>query len=478
MNFSQNGAWKDGTQQEMRSGTMTLPGRFLTSDKGTFGEHTAHVRWPIIVQNAVDDLGVTLKSITEDEERLKQGKKIQEQLIQLRKDVLNNKTLEKFSEDEIKVANIPVSFNEELDRIGEVSWFNAGWLFAEIYLYRRINVFFAYQPLWREFDIFDMVKQSTFKSSLHGVAELAFRYKSLCGQLESAGQDEEALKLLFKEFVDISLWGNATDLSLLTDATIEDIKSIQGAKVRQESESKILVNDTLKAWECIKSATGNCRRVDFVLDNSGFELYADMMLAAFLLKSNLIDKCVFHAKDIPYMVSDVLLKDFDILLKDLKDRDFFPSISRNSNEALDFFADTISDHVSHSRIEIRTDSFWTTHLDYWNIDPSEKRYHGARIYEDFVKSNLVIFKGDLNYRKMTADRKWPRTTPWLEALGPLAHSGITSLSLRTCKADVQVALPEGVDEELCKLWEKDHPGQGSWWCSSGKWAVICFASGK
>ncbi|QLQ80171.1 hypothetical protein HG537_0D01720 [Torulaspora globosa] len=457
---------------------MGLPGRFLTSDKGTFGEHTARVRWPIIVQNAVDDLGATLEDIEGDNERLEQGKGIQDQLRELREDILSDGKLKKFNEEEMEVANVPKSFNEELERFGDVSWFDAEWLFAEIYLYRRINVLFAQQSLWRGFDVFDRVKQSTFRSSLHGVVELALRYRSLCEQLKAIGGDEEALKLLFKEFVDISLWGNATDLSLLTDATIEDIKSIQGAKVRQESEANILVNDTERAWEAVKHASGNSKRVDFVLDNSGFELYADMMLAAFLLESKLVTKCVFHAKDIPYMVSDVVLEDFDILLKDLKDREFFPVTDASSKEALDFFADTITDYVSSGKIEVREDMFWTTHLDYWNINPSETKYHGAEIYKYLVESTLVIFKGDLNYRKLTGDRKWVRTTPWLEAIGPLAHSGITSLSLRTCKADVQVALPEGVDEKLSKLWEKDHPGHGSWWSSSGKWAVICFASGK
>lgn len=39
--------------------------------------------------------------------------------------------------------------------------------------------------------------------------------------------------LLFKEFIDISLWGNATDLSLLAgNVTLEDIKSVQGAEVQ------------------------------------------------------------------------------------------------------------------------------------------------------------------------------------------------------------------------------------------------------
>ncbi|EDZ70179.1 YMR027Wp-like protein, partial [Saccharomyces cerevisiae AWRI1631] len=185
------------------------------------------------------------------------------------------------------------------------------------------------------------------------------------------------------------------------------------------------------------------------------------------------------AKDIPYMVSDVMLKDFDILVHDLRDREFFPSGEPSTKEsrALDLFAGEMEKFVSSGKIEFREDSFWTTELDYWNLDANETKYHGSILHKDLQKSNLVIFKGDLNYRKLTGDRKWPRTTKWETAIGPLATNGITSLSLRTCKADVQVALPEGLDAKLSQEWEKENPGRGSWWCCSGKWAVICFCSG-
>lgn len=457
--------------------TSSIPGRFMTNDKGTFGEYTAHSRWPIILQNAVDDMAIAVGE-ARDAEKVRQGEAIKGHLGALRQEILDDAVLRPFSREEVSEAKIPSSFNEYLSQHEDLHWFNSEWLFSEVYLYRRINVLFQSQPLWSKFDIFDRLKQSTFESSLYGVVELALRYKSLKSQLDEAREEDETLKLLFKEFIDISLWGNATDLSLLTDATIEDIKSIQGAKVRQESESKILVNDTLKAWDHLNEAkaTKKSVRVDFILDNSGFELYADFMLAAFLLRSNMVSKCVFHSKDIPYMVSDVMLKDFGILLDDLKDRKFFPVEDDASKNALDSFADEITGFVKSGHMEFREDSFWTTELDYWNLDPSETLYHGSEIHKDLLDSDLVIFKGDLNYRKLTGDRKWPRTTAWSTSIGPLATNGITLLSLRTCKADVQVDLPKGVDEELTALWEKDHPGQGSWWCSSGKWAVICFSS--
>ncbi|CAI4048003.1 putative methyltransferase SKDI_13G1620 [Saccharomyces kudriavzevii IFO 1802] len=468
---------------------MTIPDRFMTNDKGTFGEYTASARWPIIIQNAIDDLASQQELEKSKVTKFEQGEAIKTALQQLRQEVIDRAPLRLFTEEEIKLADVPLSFNEYLREHSQANWGAVEWLFSEVYLYRRINVLFQRQSEWATFDIFNRLKQSTFESSFHGVVELALRYENLLPQLkeieQNSGKDaDDILKVLFKEFIEISLWGNATDLSLLTNATLEEIKSIQGAKARAESESKIVVNDTDRAWEVLTKAkaeaNGKQIRVDFVLDNSGFELYADLMLAAFLLQSGLATKCIFHAKDIPYMVSDVMLKDFDILVQDLRDRKFFPSgeSSTRESKALESFANEMEKFVSGGKLEFREDSFWTTELDYWNLDAKEVKYHGSTLHKDLTSSNLVIFKGDLNYRKLTGDRKWPRTTKWETAIGPLAINGITSLSLRTCKADVQVALPDGLDLKLSQEWEKENPGRGSWWCCSGKWAVVCFCSGE
>ena len=44
------------------------------------------------------------------------------------------------------------------------------------------------------------------------------------------------------------LWGNATDLSLLTTLSYEDIQRLQGRDVQRERESKVLVNDFERAF--------------------------------------------------------------------------------------------------------------------------------------------------------------------------------------------------------------------------------------
>jgi hypothetical protein len=71
-------------------------------------------------------------------------------------------------------------------------------------------------------------------------------------------------------------------------------------------------------------------------------------------------------------------------------------------------------------------------------------------------SDLVIFKGDLNHRKLTYDCHQPPTESFETAIGPLAsEAGAPPVcSLRTIKSDVVVGLPAGLSEKL----DKEEPG--------------------
>ena len=77
--------------------------------------------------------------------------------------------------------------------------------------------------------------------------------------------------------------------------------------------------------------------------------------------------------------------------------------------------------------------------DYWTWPDSYGLLpeRAPNLHRELQASDLVIFKGDLNYRKLTQDAQWPPTTPFIRALGPLA--GTTNVvALRTCKAEVCV----------------------------------------
>lgn len=112
------------------------------------------------------------------------------------------------------------------------------------------------------------------------------------------------------------------------------------------------------------------------------------------------------------------------------------------------------------RLEAQYHPFWTT-------QHSFGRLHAAapELYENLAAADLVVFKGDLNYRKLVYDGLWPKTTPFRKAIGPLAkpETGLKTLALRTAKADVCVGLQHGVEEKLEKNW--------AW---TGKYGIISY----
>ncbi|KAF7292530.1 DUF89 domain-containing protein [Mycena kentingensis (nom. inval.)] len=164
--------------------------------------------------------------------------------------------------------------------------------------------------------------------------------------------------------------------------TEEQIKALQstGGDHLAATEKNILGNHLSELWEAVKdvrSKTGG--RIDFVLDNAGFELYCDSVYADFLIQSGLASKI-------------------------------------------------------HSMASVLRD--------------------------------LVSFKGDLNHRKLTYDCAAPASTPFDQAIGPMASSaGVPKVvSLRTIKSDVVVGLgPDG--DVTAERLDKEEPG----WKISGKY---------
>lgn len=262
---------------------------------------------------------------------------------------------------------------------------------------------------------------STFKSSRPAVLELAARYRELAHEAEtgkgvdgkSLEQVEQAEKLLFSEMCEICLWGNATDLSLLTSLTYEDIQKLQGSQARQASQKNIIVNDLEAAFNVMQKARvekkNGERRVDIVLDNSGFELFVDLILAGYLLSAGLATTVVLHPKRLPWFVSDVTPRDFSDLLNCMVDPQAFytapddsgktyPPLSDKEVEDVQFLFQQWSEFHQDGKLVVRPHPFWTTQGCYWRMP-----HVAPELFEDLKESELVLFKGDLNYRKLVND---------------------------------------------------------------------------
>ncbi|KAJ4367005.1 Hairy/enhancer-of-split with YRPW motif protein 2 [Neocucurbitaria cava] len=471
--------------------------QYKTSDATSFAHTSARERWPIIITQGIDDVHRSLHG-TQDEQTLSEGKHIVSELAKLKYEVQHDRVLTPIPDDgESDVA----AYNSELAARGSPKWHSVPWLYSECYLYRRISSIFKQTTNWKSYDLFARQKMATFRSSRPAVLELAARYKDIVTELEqkhtiqgakTQADLEEAEQVLFVEMCEICLWGNATDLSLLTNLSYEDIQKLQGSEARKASEKNILVNDLSKAFKILTAAKKEGkkeRRVDIVLDNAGFELFVDLILAGYLLASGLATTIVFHPKSIPWFVSDVLPADFGALLSALANsQNFYGSLSDDDQAAgkapvpltdaenanLQFLFQHWASMHGEGQFVLRPNIFWTAGGSYWRLPQSE-----PELYEDLKESELVIFKGDLNYRKLTADAAWQATTPFTDAIGPMGPgSGIRVLALRTCKADVVVGLPEGEDERIKAMAGGGGDSGARKWAWSGKWAVVQLSDGK
>lgn len=185
-----------------------------------------------------------------------------------------------------------------------------------------------------------------------------------------------------------------------------------------------------------------------------------------MLQTNKAAKVVFNAKTIPWFVSDVMPKDVPALFDFCKDPNFFPKKpTPEDQEALVKLVDRWQSYVTEGRLEVQAHPFWCYGLPYRFM-----REEASDLFDELKKSDLVIFKGDLNFRKLVSCCDWPVTTPFKEAIGKDLADNFTSIvSLRTNKADTIVGLKEGVKEELEKTVSSNE------WRCSGKYAVVEFS---
>ncbi|CDO75454.1 hypothetical protein BN946_scf184823.g8 [Trametes cinnabarina] len=490
------------------------------TDRNRF--ETVIKRWPVILTGIIDniycrnhDLGVSLPSKTEAEkalieETIEEGKKIISKVGEVKYDMARDRALQPIPNDGEALADI---YNKELDRLAENkknTWLTVPWLYSD---YRLIRSFFVQTKHWKDYDPFLVQKEGTFQKSSKAIYQLATTMHELEQDKETLESDPDNSKVIFKEMIQMCLWGNATDLSMLTHMSHEDIQRLQsvGKDAQAARAEFILHDDQEKVWHHLTSLAGKQdSRVDFVLDNgvflliggdynppvatrrltvtalaAGFELFTDFVFADFLVTyTPYVSKVVFHPKLIPWFVSDVTPPDFKSTTKSLLSPTFFPQETTTEGAPAAGSSDDSRAHLLEmvkrweSYIEsgvfslsVPIDSplgasdkmadFWTSPYPYWNMDALAPELHAS-----LRDSSLVIFKGDLNsFRKLTGDVQWPVSTPFEEAIGPIAGT-FPIISLRTNKADVIV----GVDAALAAKLDQS----GEKWRYNGKYAVVLF----
>ena len=195
-------------------------------------------------------------------------------------------------------------------------------------------------------------------------------------------------------------------------------------------------------------------RVDIVMDNAGFELLTDWCLAEFLVSSGLASCVHFHVKTMPWFVSDVTPEDFNWTLEQM---------CAMNHLAISHFGQKWRQRLADKSWIMEVDDFWCLPNDF-----AEMKNVSPTLYKNLSEPDLVIFKGDLNYRKLTGDLKWETTTDFMTSLRGFLPSPLCAL--RTLKSDSVTGLKPG----QASAAEEENVD----WMTVGEWAVLSFASDK
>ncbi|XP_052272771.1 damage-control phosphatase ARMT1-like isoform X1 [Dreissena polymorpha] len=427
---------------------MAIPAALSAKYKDSFAYKTVKDRMPVIVAKVADSVFRAQSTIKEShgEKGSEDLKTIAGCVSKLRNEMMTNKVLIPIEDSRSDTKTWNAYLTEVTTQEGQApAWFTSPWLYVECYMYRRIQEAVEKCSCLTQYDVFRAEKEVALSGSQEAVHTLVKFLFSLVKEIE--GGKESNTRELFDQFMQVCLWGNKCDLSISAGMENSQV-SCPLAQVDTLREY-VLINDLDLVWNQLQK-TGPVR-VDVILDNAGFEIITDLCLAEFLLTAKLASSIHFHCKAFSWFVSDVTKDDFDHTLSFL--------MSSNSM-AMDFVCKRWKEHLQNGTWKIHTHDFWTLPFPYCEM---EKRSND--LYMELAQSGLLIFKGDLNYRKLVADLNWPASTPFVTSLqgfgpGPL-------VSLRALKADVVTGLREGQADEM--------QTRDSQWMINGNWAVMSFA---
>ncbi|XP_035785651.1 damage-control phosphatase ARMT1-like isoform X1 [Anopheles albimanus] len=340
-------------------------------------------------------------------------------------------------------------WNSFIQGLGEENtYYSACWLYAETYMYRRLNNIFENTTTLQKLDYFQQQKHKALTNSYDAMVAVVRSIDAF----NETNQSRDEIGEFFRKLLKLNLWGNRCDLSISAG---QDVKQDGDPFSLLDSLDRCIVSDQTQAiWNCLVANEAESGVVEIINDNSGYELFTDLCLADFIIHHRIASKVCFNVKAIPWYISDVTPKDMQWTLDTLAGHPTQPLLAQ--------FGERLKRHFQSGAFELRpVDNFWTSPYEFHrmaDITPS--------LYETLSHAMLLIFKGDLNYRKLLGDFNFPYTTPFPDVLCGFLPTNLCTL--RTVKADLICGMPEGLSEELSK---KDPS-----WMVTGEYGVIQFAS--
>ncbi len=399
--------------------TENLPPFFSTGDRGSFALDTIKHRKPAIIDQIIRSKCFL--------------KRERDSLHSLKDEMENGTIVDPFVESSFKTEGVEKRavqmWRKDLTLYTGKIWFDIPFYFAEAYLYLRILIAVGYyDPGSRNYleDPFSHFKERELLAGGGGLEMGRLIVKSFDISHDSS---EVFAKLIYN-----SLWGNRIDLSLFK------IAERSRGRLLSVQENSLIIDHSQKLVELLQKA----RTVDIILDNVGQELVCDLITVWYLLTTSHEGAVNLHAKKHPIYVSDSMIKDIENTIEVLVS---------DKNQILSKIGQDLRVFIETDRIVLYDHFFWSGSLHYPDLP--------AEIVDILERSDLVLFKGDVNYRRLLSDRRWE---PGDRMKDIVDYFPVTFATLRTMKSEAVV----DISQDLLKTLNERDPE----WRVNGERGII------
>ena len=380
-----------------------VPSFFSTGDEGSFAQKTLQFRKPAILDK--------IAGVNDFTEKQKLG------LTALKEEVLHGVIIDPFEACPFTLHALDDDTRQMWQKGINVyrgrSWLDIPFYFAESLLYFEVLAVTGYFDPASSCYMRDPYRYFKYEELHSENGGLAIGRK-LCTSIQALDDRDERLRAILHN----ALWGNRVDLSLFS------IAEQSRDRVLGERGDNLLIDQSKRLVELIHDSS----RLDFILDNTGQELVSDLISVWQVLTMSQDRTVHLHAKRYPFYVSDAMLKDVNQTV-DALCSDESPLLQRVGMDLYSF--------RDLGRLIMTDHYFWTGPLHYPDL-PSD-------LVRELSRADVVLLKGDINYRRTISDRKWPVSAN----LEEIAHYFPATMGLlRTMKSEAIVDIDDDYAERL------------------------------
>jgi hypothetical protein len=119
-------------------------------------------------------------------------------------------------------------------------------------------------------------------------------------------------------------------------------------------------------------------------------------------------------------------------------------LSRHEFAPLHSLGRRLSQYLEDKRLVLKSDPFLASGQTYESLP--------SALFEDLSKADLLILKGDANYRRLLGERHWPFVTPLEIAT---QHFPFSFLAMRTVKSEILAGLDPVTALKMERLDQED-----------------------